>query len=115
MYAPAAGAYRGAVQIRYGHITGWCERCGGTEFECVAAAQTPSYCLLRCPACGAVTRYGDIMCQIGDAAVRQSQAALRRLKARYRLALLAERKKKGEGDDAGDVAAPVQNRKGITT
>jgi hypothetical protein len=84
MYAPGAGAYRDPVQIRYGHITGCCRRCGGTEFAYVEKVRTLSCCLLRCTACGAATRYGDIMCQIGDAAVREARASLRRLRARYR-------------------------------
>ena len=123
------------MQIRYGHISGCCAHCGGLEFERLSpATDRRSLWVLRCACCGSAARYGDIMCRIGDEAVRQARAALRALQERYqarraRLARLREGLADGqmragpgahqreqqvvERHHAGDLPAEIDHRNGI--
>jgi hypothetical protein len=75
MYAPRAGAYRRAMRIRYGHITGWCTRCGCKD----------------CAACGATSRQSDVVYLIGDQAVKEMQASLHELQRHYKPQLARRR------------------------
>ena len=118
------------MNIRYGHITGWCVRCGCVDFDYLSPAPES----LRCAACGASASYCEITGQIGDEAVRQMQSALRTLRRRYkahrervaelrdalpgvrtleRPAAAQRQQQVVERDDAGDVAAQIDHRKRI--
>jgi len=74
-----------AMRIRYGHITGWCTRCGCEDFERASPAGEPkTRTQLRCVACGATARQSDVVCLIGDQAVKEMRASLHALQERYR-------------------------------
>ena len=81
------------MRIRYGHITGWCTLCGCKDFERAppAADEPETRTQLRCAACGATSRQSDVVCLIGDQAVKEMQASLHELQRRYRPRLARHR------------------------
>jgi len=119
MYALRSGIYRHAMRIQYGHIRGWCIRCGATEFNLVKPAEELTLrSKLRCAACGALTLHREVTYRIGDEAVRQANDAIAQLKRRYkrqreRLARLREELpsvRLGERPAAGDRKQQVVER-----
>jgi hypothetical protein len=65
------------MRIGYGDICARCTACGSVNFQHVAPSQ------LRCAACGACTLRGELVCQVGDEAVKQARASLGALSRHY--------------------------------
>ena len=66
--------------VRIHDISAACPRCGGAEFEPLAAGPLRLLSLLRCSACGAETRYRVLLDQIGEEAMRRANRAIDDLK-----------------------------------
>lgn len=82
------------MQLQYGDISAWCQRCGSQQFELLAPEKgLQAKTVFGCLSCGAKAAHGDLLCQIGDEAVRRANDAMALLKARHaehrkRIALL---------------------------
>jgi hypothetical protein len=73
------------MHVRYGDISARCECCGSAQFEMVNLQERiAATSLLACANCGTTWVHGDLLCQIGDEATRQSRRALYAMKVRLR-------------------------------
>ena len=66
--------------VRIHDITAACPRCGGKEFEPLAAGPLRLPSLLRCSDCGTETRYRALLDQIGEEAMQRANRAIDDLK-----------------------------------
>ena len=66
--------------VSIGHITAACERCGGTEFEALAAGELRLSSELECAGCGTRARYLALLDQIGEEAMRRANKAIEELR-----------------------------------
>lgn len=70
------------MDIRIGEIVASCERCAATEFAPLAPGPLRPESVVRCSACGATAKYGALLDQIGEEAMRRANQAIDELKKR---------------------------------
>jgi hypothetical protein len=66
--------------VSIGDITAACARCGGTDFQPLAAGEVRLSSELKCAGCGSRTRYLALLDQIGEEAMRRANRAIEELR-----------------------------------
>jgi hypothetical protein len=70
------------MKLSVGHIEAQCPGCGGADFDIPEAAALTSDSVLACASCGRQNRYGDLLNQIGEQAMKQANESLAKLRGK---------------------------------